>query len=670
MNKTPFLGVAYYPEHWERSQIDEDLDKMVEHGISCVRIAEFAWKTMEPKEGKFDFSLFREVVDKCRERGIMVIMGTPGATPPLWLSNKYPDVYGERLDGVKRFHGARQDCCYSHEEYLHLALRITKKMAEEFGKDENVIGWQIDNEIFSGKDDGMFCVCPRCEAGFKEWVKKLYDGDVDKFNREVGTYVFSSSIDSFEELHRPYKQWTHPGYLALWRKFQLHLSAQYVQNQYDAIKLFTDKPVGTDTMPIFTALSYEDTARIADVIQFNEYNRDKNYKNMELWSSFLYNLKKRPYWLTETSCCWNGSATSLYMRHKGFIDMNAWMHLANGAESVNYWLWRTHYAGHELMHGSVIETSGRPRHIKDEVIALSKNMDKCASLIKGTRPAGSGIAFTVAENSATTFEFQPMYPGFDYFNTICDEFSALSAARLRPSALLESASLDGYKLLYTPYLLSLENHGLTDRILNFVREGGTWIVSPLTDIRTASEANFRRSKTGVLEEAANVEITFTLPAYAPEAEEARGYSAFADNGKEYTARNFVYDALTAGDGVKVIAKYTDEEYLAGYAAITESSYGNGKIVMLGFVPTEETLRDIVSLYAAELGITPFVEASENVTVVKREGDFEAIVAIEHEYKDASLTAPFDCTDMISDETYSAGDVINVGKYGVKVLKKH
>jgi hypothetical protein len=28
MNKRPFLGVAYYPEHWERRQIDEDLDKM------------------------------------------------------------------------------------------------------------------------------------------------------------------------------------------------------------------------------------------------------------------------------------------------------------------------------------------------------------------------------------------------------------------------------------------------------------------------------------------------------------------------------------------------------------------------------------------------------------------------------------------------------------------
>ena len=101
MNKKQFLGVAYYPEAWERSQIDEDLDKMLEHGISCVRIGEFAWKTMEPTEGVFDFSLFREVVDKCKARNIAVILGTPGATPPVWLSRKYPDIYGKRYKGKR-----------------------------------------------------------------------------------------------------------------------------------------------------------------------------------------------------------------------------------------------------------------------------------------------------------------------------------------------------------------------------------------------------------------------------------------------------------------------------------------------------------------------------------------------------------------------------------------
>ena len=188
-------------------------------------------------------------------------------------------------------------------------------------------------------------------------------------------------------------------------------------------------------------------------------------------------------------------------------------------------------------------------------------------------------------------------------------------------------------------------------------------------MRTASEAKYRTAATSVLEKAANVEISFTIPAYSEDAEDKHGYCAFSDCGKEYTARDLMYDALTPGDGAKSVAKYTDEEYLAGYSAITESTYGKGKIVMLGFVPTEETLVDIVSRYCEEAGIAPFVTADKNVCVVKREGDFEAIVAIEHEYKDATLKVPFDCVDMISDEKYSAGDVINLGKYGVKVLKK-
>ena len=83
--KPPYFGTAYYPESWPREQIDEDLTHLLENGLNTVRIAEFAWAVMEPREGEYDFSLFREVVDKCRERGISVIMCTPSATPPSWM---------------------------------------------------------------------------------------------------------------------------------------------------------------------------------------------------------------------------------------------------------------------------------------------------------------------------------------------------------------------------------------------------------------------------------------------------------------------------------------------------------------------------------------------------------------------------------------------------------
>ena len=59
--KPPYLGAAYYPESWPAEQIDYDLDRLQDHGLNTVRMAEFAWSTMEPQDGAFDFSLFRTV---------------------------------------------------------------------------------------------------------------------------------------------------------------------------------------------------------------------------------------------------------------------------------------------------------------------------------------------------------------------------------------------------------------------------------------------------------------------------------------------------------------------------------------------------------------------------------------------------------------------------------
>ena len=53
--KPPYFGVAYYPESWPREQIDEDLDLLIKHGLNTVRVAEFAWADMEPREGVYDF---------------------------------------------------------------------------------------------------------------------------------------------------------------------------------------------------------------------------------------------------------------------------------------------------------------------------------------------------------------------------------------------------------------------------------------------------------------------------------------------------------------------------------------------------------------------------------------------------------------------------------------
>ena len=134
------LGAAYYPEDWDEGEQQSDITKMVEAGISVVRIGEFAWSCMEPKEDQFDFSWLHRVIDRLAHAGIRVILGTPTATPPIWLEEKDPVM--RLLDDVnlRHDHGGRRHCCSNNPTYQRHSMKIVRAMAKEFGKHPNVIG--------------------------------------------------------------------------------------------------------------------------------------------------------------------------------------------------------------------------------------------------------------------------------------------------------------------------------------------------------------------------------------------------------------------------------------------------------------------------------------------------------------------------------------------------
>jgi len=683
MNKLPFLGVAYYPEAWDRSQIDEDLDKMLEHGITCVRIAEFAWKTMEPSENTFDFSLFREVVDKCKERGMSVIMGTPTACPPAWLAMKHPDIFRHNMDGTTAHHGDRRNACFNNPTIQHYNDRIVEKMAIEFASDENIIGWQIDNEIATDINEKVYCVCPHCVQQYRDWLRAKYNDDIKAFNRAVGAGVFSTAFDDFNDINHPYKQWSHPGMLNLWMEFQSFSGTEHVRRQCEIIRRYSKAPIGTDMMPTLTALSHADMQELTDVMQFNQYNKDEWFWENNFWYSLMYNSKRKPFWLTETSCCWNGSAQSEHMRPKGFVGANGWMAIMNGAESVNYWLWRTHYAAHELMHGSVIESNGRARHIKKEVQALSKQMDDNADIINGTAPVYSGINVMASGYTAHTFMCQALYPGFDYKGKMIKEvFKPLFYAGLAPSVIPDNGDFESGKILMTPFMLNLTRNGLGDKILKWVENGGIWVTGPLTDIRTESYAKYVKAATHYIEEAADVTIDFTIPAYRDYGIGYRG-GAYDTNGVNYKsydlkftcgregkAAQLSFDALRLGDKAKAVAYYVDEDYLGEYAAITETPYGNGKIIVLGCLPDPETLANYMTYLASTVGFAPIAEYTKNLSVVRRTGAAgECVIAVEHAFETGSLTAPFDCVDRLTGKEFASGEKIAVNPYEVVVLKR-
>ena len=86
------LGVCYYPEHWPETRWAEDARKMGDIGLHFVRIGEFAWSRLEPREGHYEFSWLRRAIDTLHNAGLAVVLGTPTATPPKWLVDKMPDI--------------------------------------------------------------------------------------------------------------------------------------------------------------------------------------------------------------------------------------------------------------------------------------------------------------------------------------------------------------------------------------------------------------------------------------------------------------------------------------------------------------------------------------------------------------------------------------------------
>ena len=128
------LGVAYYPEHWPHERWETDARLMQEAGITRVRMAEFAWHRMEPREGQFDFGWLEEAIDLLARHGIETILGTPTPTYPAWLHDIYPDIHQIKSNGQVKEWGQRQDACKNHLGYRAYARRIVEQMTAALGQ--------------------------------------------------------------------------------------------------------------------------------------------------------------------------------------------------------------------------------------------------------------------------------------------------------------------------------------------------------------------------------------------------------------------------------------------------------------------------------------------------------------------------------------------------------
>src|SRR5271154_5223034 len=102
------IGTYYYPEQWPREQWERDFDNIAAAGMRIVHLAEFAWFSLEPKAGEFHFDWLDECLEMAAQRKLEVILCTPTAAPPVWLSLGQPETLPQDQHGtLTRFGGRR-----------------------------------------------------------------------------------------------------------------------------------------------------------------------------------------------------------------------------------------------------------------------------------------------------------------------------------------------------------------------------------------------------------------------------------------------------------------------------------------------------------------------------------------------------------------------------------
>ncbi len=653
----PYLGAAYYPEDWPLEQIGEDIRLMKEAGCNVMRIGEFAWSRMEPEEGRYDFDWLHLAVEKLGAAGISVIMGTPTCTPPIWLVEKHPEVLFVREDGAPVRHGARRHACPNNPVYRDYCTEIVTRVAEEFGQDDRIIGWQIDNEVYP-LTGGKPCVCPVCKKLFAEKMRARYD-TIEALNAAWGTDLWSQTYQSFEQIPITDRQtWHHPSLGTAWSEFTSDSYVDFVKHQADILHHLTKHPISTDMMPL-TGVDYGDMNKSLDLVQFNHYNDMGSLWYTTFWFDMIRPLKDAPFWNTETQASWNGSVVANDARDPGFCIANTWLPIAQGGEANLYWLWRMHWSGQELMHGAVLSSAGRPKHIFGEVQAISKGFEASADFLNNTRPTRTGLAMHFSHKAAWLFENQPMVAGFNYMESLLGgAYRPVIQSQLRPDVILPSADLSPYKVIYTPFLPALDEVGLRERLQKWIEAGGTWIAGPMTDIRTPDAAKFKDRPFGSLEEWAGVYCKYDVPAMTRKVQ-----VRWAD-GRESEGSTW-FDGFELR-GAETLATYGGWP-VEGLAAVTRHSMGKGRVVVIGTVLPPQDLQALILSVCKDAGVTPVAQASDNLLVVPRSGSAgQGMVVVEYEDRPATLELPSPMTDLITGATHSGA--LDLPPYTVMVLK--
>lgn len=609
------IGVDYYPEHWDKSLWDSDIDLMVKTGVKVVRIAEFAWSRLEPQENIFEFKWLDEIIDKFTKADLKIILGTPTNCAPMWMYRNYKETLQVEKTGKSTDTGIRGHRCMTNPTFRKFAKRIIEKMATRYKDNKNIIAWQIDNEL-----DSNHCNCEYCTKSFQEFLRDKFK-TIDKLNLAYGNDVWSGDYSDFNQITTPlgdkYKSgWLNPSYMLDYERFASKSTKEFISFQYDILKQISpNMTVTTNACFGVNTPDYFDIFKNLDVTSYDNYPSLYKVdgvpnKKQAFILDLVRGFKNQNYWIVEQMSgafgCWAPISPT---PRPGMIKGYAVQAIAHGADLMLNFRWRTSTKGAEMFCHGILDHSNVAGRRFFEFSELCKDIN-ALSIPKST-VVKSYVALVYSYEQEYAFKVQEMSAGFSYTKQVELLYNSFKSYGVNIDVIDENKKIDDYKVVVVPTHF-VTNDTFIEKLEKFAQNGGVVILTNRSGVKDKNNACLMNVLPGKFLKLSGVEVL--------------EYDAIGEtivkikdkNGQSYDASCWC-DILKTEIGTDVIAVY-DSEFYSQSPAVTRKKIGKGEVYYIGTVCQQEFYNNLAKSILVSENIEHYKNLADGIDITIREDD--------------------------------------------------
>jgi beta-galactosidase len=668
------VGAAYYPEWWPATEWETDFREMHDLGINTVRMGEFAWAHFEPSPGKFTFDWMDRAIETAVRYGIRAILGTPTASIPPWLYEQYPDVLSGNQQGLFTY-GGRKGYNTNSAHYLDACLRVVTALADHYGHNPGVIGWQLDNEPgnpFQEYD-------PVTETALQQWLKKKY-GTLDELNRVWNGAFWSNEFTDWSQIKLPVNSaeggWQ-PAISLDYRRFfsdsflnHLHRQADILHAKIENQFVLTNWSSPTGAVDAFAAGA-----------QFLDASAWDNYVSAPGLSR--YQRQYTAGYLSDFTRCASPHQRFICAEQNAYVPPNApveglrlqaYTDLAHGSHGQLFFEWRRPLAGGEEHRPSFIKGfDGEINPAKPMLEQIARELARIGPrLANATTHSDIEVLYDYpnswAQGAGGVGDNHPRYGG-----EVQSFYGGMKVLGRNMDVVPLSTDLTRYKIVAAANLRLIDD-ATVERLKAFVAAGGTLLLNYRAATQYMDNSMRRTLAPGPFAEIAGVKTDAILDLFEYNSENGNLDEKLQDAlGIQFDGGDAVFKPRTAIEsltlhGAESIATVRGGGGMEGRPAVTRNRHGKGWVFYIGCDSTDDRFYEAVARAAGSAaGLTPLIGVPAGVEVTSRQDGVATYYFILNFTESAHdrIVLPHPMEDVIAGQ--SGVTQISLGPFKVAVL---